>query len=56
MRQIQFWVAHLQQEVVFSLTEKAVDVLIQFGTTYLCESGFATLAYLKKQVKKQTPC
>ena len=44
----QFWVAHLQQEAVSCLSEKAVDVLIQFGTTYLCELGFSTLAYLKK--------
>jgi hypothetical protein len=29
----QFWVAHQQQEAVSCLTEKAVDVLVQFGTT-----------------------
>jgi hypothetical protein len=30
----QFWVAPLQQ--------KAVDVLSQFGTTFLCKSGFSS--------------
>jgi hypothetical protein len=43
----QLWIVHLQQEAVACLTEKAVDVLVQFGTTYLCESGFTTLTYLK---------
>jgi hypothetical protein len=38
----QFWVAHLQQEAVSCLTEKAVEVLIQFGTTYLYKSGFSS--------------
>jgi hypothetical protein len=38
----QFWVAHLHQEAVSCLTEKAVDVLIQFGTTYLCKSEFSS--------------
>ena len=51
----QFWAAHLQQEAVSCLTEKAVDVLIQFGITYLCKPGFSTLTYLK-QVQKQCKC
>jgi hypothetical protein len=44
----QFWFAHLQQETVSCLTEKADDVLVQFGTTYLCESGFFNSDILKK--------
>jgi hypothetical protein len=50
---IQFWVAHLQQEAVSCLAEKAVDVLIQFGTTYICESGFSTLEYLKNKYRNR---
>uniref|UniRef100_A0A8C8IKV7 Transposase n=1 Tax=Oncorhynchus tshawytscha TaxID=74940 RepID=A0A8C8IKV7_ONCTS len=49
----QSWVAHLQQEAVSCLSEKAVDVLVQFGTTYLCESGFSTLAYLKNKYRNR---
>ena len=55
-RQTQFWVAHLQQEAASCLTEKAVEVLIQFGTTYLCESWFSTLTYFKKQIQKRSYC
>ncbi|KAJ8010065.1 hypothetical protein DPEC_G00071110 [Dallia pectoralis] len=49
----QFWIALLQQEEFSCLGRKAVDVLIQFGTTYLCESGFSTLAYLKNKYRNR---
>jgi hypothetical protein len=45
----QFWAVHHQQEVVSCLTEEVVNVLVQVGTTYPCQSGFSTLAaYLRK--------
>uniref|UniRef100_A0A3B4VDX5 HAT C-terminal dimerisation domain-containing protein n=1 Tax=Seriola dumerili TaxID=41447 RepID=A0A3B4VDX5_SERDU len=48
---VKFWVG-CQAEYP-ALAAKAVNSLLPFATTYLCESGFSTLAYLKNKYRSR---
>ena len=39
-----FWCAHLQ--TFPQLAGRALEVLVSFATTYLCETGFSTLLHV----------
>ena len=48
---IQFWISC--QKYFPKLTAKAMRSLLPFATTYLCESGFSSLAYLKSKYRSR---
>ena len=45
----EFWVHLLNVPEYRSIAEKAISVLIQMPTTYLCESGFSCLCEIKSR-------
>jgi len=44
-----FWCSNM--ESYRKLSEKALSILVPFATTYLCESGFSFLLYLKNKYR-----
>ena len=46
-----FWCAQL--EMFPQLAESALNILVPFATTYLCESGFSTLVSIKTKPRNR---
>ena len=46
-----FWCSNLERYQ--KLSEKALSILVPFATTYLCESGFLSLFYLKNKYRNR---
>ena len=46
-----FWCHQLK--VFLLLTERALNVVVPFVTTYLCESGFSALLHIKKKARNR---
>ena len=49
-----FWIA--VKEEYPSLAKKALTILMQFSTSYLCELGFSTLHNMKSKKQEQLCC
>lgn len=47
----EFWLA-VRKEYV-ELGQKAIHRLLQFSTTYLCESAFSTMTFLKSKYRNR---
>lgn len=49
----EFWTAPSTREKYPTLTPMALTVLTFFGSTYLCESGFSNMNYIKSKFRSQ---
>ncbi|CAM1328316.1 ZBED8 (predicted) [Pycnogonum litorale] len=46
-----FWCAQLN--TFLQLAERALEILVPFATTYLCETGFSTLVHIKTKARNR---
>ena len=49
-----FWISIRKEHV--SISRRALTVLLQFSTSYLCELGFSTLATIKCKKRGSLQC